>query len=202
MKQLFRASIVAIVSLSMLASAAVAYVIIRPLTEAYLGDTSYWPTGLKQLAERYKCVAGQEIIAPSWGRGTISAQLCFAGDERTFNAFLKEYANVKFEGLSLTLHPGNGAFQSTVQKEKKPVPFDWRLSVSTSSIFKAPDKEIKLGVTYYVGDTDDLSALDISPAITVQAGYDDKYREAHRDDAAVKVIEALIRSRQDRRSPE
>jgi hypothetical protein len=202
MKRLLRASITALLSLSILVSVAGAFVIIRPLSDAYLGDTSHWPAGLKQLAERHKCVAGQEIVAPSRGRGTISAQLCFAGDERTFNAFLKEYANVKHEGLVLTLHPGNGTFQSTVQKKKKAVPFDWRLSVAISGMGKTPGKQITLGVTYYVGDAEDLSALDVPPGIKVQAGYDEKYRESHRDDAAVKAIDALIRAQQGSKPPQ
>jgi hypothetical protein len=181
-----------------------AYVVIRPLGEAYLGDTSHWPAGLKQLAERYKCVAGQEIVAPSWGRGTISAQLCFAGDESAFNAFLKEYANVKHERLVLTLHPGKGAFLGAGQKNKKPVPFDWRLSVAVNGLFKTSDKpaEIALGVAYYVGDAKGLSALDIPPGVKVHAGYDENHREAHQDDATVRAIDALVQARQDRQPPQ
>lgn len=127
MKRPWLTSIAVIASLSVFANAAGAYVVIRPLSEAYIGDTSYWPEGLKQVAQQYECMAGQEIVAPSWGRGTIFAQLCFSGDKHAFNAFLKEYAKVKHERLVLALHPGGGAFKLAFQKEKKAVPFDWRL---------------------------------------------------------------------------
>jgi hypothetical protein len=201
MKRALLASVALVPFLSTLASVAGAYVIIRPLSEADLGDTSHWPAGLEKVAKRYKCVTGQELIAPSWGRGTISAQLCFAGDADAFKAFLKEYANVKHDALSLTLHPGKGAFRGAGKKEKKAVPFDWQLSVALNGLFESPDakQEIKLGVSYYVGDCTDLTALDIPPGIQVKPGYDEAYRKAHRDDAAVKAIDALVRAIQERK---
>jgi hypothetical protein len=181
------------------ASAANGYVVFKPLSGKNIGDTSYWPTDLKELVLHHECVAGQEFVAPSWGRGVISAQLCFAGSQRDFNKFLKGYAEVKHDALVLTLHPGKGAFHGGPAKSKEPVPFTWLVTVSTNGLFQRGDgvkPTTHLSVEYHLGERPDLLELEVPAAIEVRAGYDDKYRQAHKNDPSVKAIDTFVRSRQ------
>jgi len=204
MKQAFILLAAAFVFLVGLASSTQAHVVFTPLGGKNIGDTSDWPVGLKEAVRRYECVAGLKTEAPTWRRGMVITELCFTGDQAQFNELLKDYAKVKSDKLILVLHPGKGVFSKAFLKTD-PVSFDWQVVVSKDGLFNQRNggkPTIHLSIQFYLGDRANLMGFEVPPNIEVSAGYDEKYRQAHKDDAAVQAIDTFVQLRKNRSSIE
>ncbi len=181
-----------------------AWVLFTPLGGKNIGDTSDWPAGLKEAVQRHECVAGLKTDAPTWRHGMVITELCYRGDPTKLNELLKDYAKVKSDKLTLVLHPGSGVFSRAFLKTD-PVSFDWQVVVSKDGLFNhriGGKPTMHLSIQYHVGDGALLESVDVPPNIEVSAVYDDKYRQAHKDDPAVQAIEEFVRLRKDVKSGE
>jgi hypothetical protein len=177
--------------------AAEAWVIFTPLGGKNIGDTSDWPAGLKEALARHECVAGLKTDAPTWRHGMVITELCYRGDSKKLNELLSDYAKLKSDKLTLVLHPGQGVFSKSFLKTD-PVSFDWQVVVTKDGLFNrriGGKPTMHLSIQYHVGDGASLMRLEVPPTIEVSAGYDDKYRQAHKDNPAVQAIEEFVRLR-------
>jgi len=181
-------------------------VITRELKGDDVGYASYWPEGLREVVSVQPRVAGHVFDAPTFLHGMITVNLCFAGDREKFNTFLAGFAKVKHKELILHLAPGKGVYEKKPRpplKVKTPIAFDWRVRVFTDGLVPRADAGEKfadgpitrVSVKYYLGDRGHLTGLDVPPNIAVRAGFDGKFRQAHKDDPTVQAIDTFVARR-------
>ncbi len=202
-----RLHVVLLLGLLGLAQTAHAFEKFASLEGDNVGYASYWPKGLSEAVYSHPRVAGDSWSALGFGAGAEGVNLYFKGDQQEFNEFMRQMAKVEGKEVTIHLHTGKAiygkaGFRPLFVTVKKPLPFDWYVTVFANGLAAHAQSRFKdgpsveLSVNYYLSERGDLMGLDVPRKINVRRGYDSEYLKAHKDDRTVQAIETFIRSRE------
>ncbi len=200
MSKRFWLHVVLLLALFGQAQSAHAYVEIGSLEGDNVGYCSYWPKGLEEAVLSHPRVAGDFIDALTFGDGMMTVNLYFKGDQQKFNEFMQQLAKVEGKEVTIHLHPGKVVYGKRFIKVKKPLSYDWHVSVFADGTVSRDPKfkdgpTVALSINYYLSERGHLMGLDVPRKINVRRGYGSEYLKAHKDDSGVQAIETFIRLR-------
>lgn len=128
---------------------------------------SWWPAGLKELANRPDRVHGFFV--------NMEDVFFYAGDTAAFNDFLAAYARMDNTILQLVIHPGPKKARSPWDKEDRNIPVDWSLYAAAFSREQLESGRVSGGkvvtkIDVYLGRGIGLDGLQIPDAVEVSSG--------------------------------
>lgn len=128
---------------------------------------SWWPAGLKELANRPDRVHGFFV--------NMEDVFFYTGDASAFNDFLAAYAHLDGTILQLVIHPGPKKARSPWDKVDRDIPVDWSLYAAAFSREQIESRKVVGGkvisrIDLYLGRNVGLDSLNVPPAIEVSSG--------------------------------